>query len=112
MPWQTLGVEQDADEVGEDFLRPTKVIGTRVRAHWWYYPDSYDIWLPAAHFANSADDGDERARGNEGDAEAEAEAETEADAGADGGAGNAAAAAAAVAAATVAAAASTARCGQ
>jgi hypothetical protein len=43
-------VPADPAEAGDDFLRPVKVAGRWVRAHWWFHPDSYDIWVPLAQY--------------------------------------------------------------
>lgn len=30
----------------KDYLRTIQVSGDKARVHWWYFPDSYDEWLP------------------------------------------------------------------
>jgi hypothetical protein len=37
-------------EPDDDYLRPVKHVAPLCRAHWWYQPDSLDVWLPASHF--------------------------------------------------------------
>lgn len=37
-------------EPDDDYLRPVKHVSPLCRAHWWYQPDSLDVWLPATHF--------------------------------------------------------------
>jgi len=40
---------RDANEdPGLDYLRTLEVKGKMALVHWWYYPDSYDTWLPAS----------------------------------------------------------------
>lgn len=43
-PWGSNG---DPDD-GKEYLRTLEVKGGAARVHWWYLPDSYDEWLPAA----------------------------------------------------------------
>lgn len=31
-----------------EYFRPLKKKGDMVLVHWWYYPDSYDEWVPAS----------------------------------------------------------------
>lgn len=39
---------KEADEDPElDYLRTLEKKGKNALVHWWYYPDSYDTWLPA-----------------------------------------------------------------
>jgi SWI/SNF related-matrix-associated actin-dependent regulator of chromatin subfamily C len=43
-PW---GANGDPDD-GKEYLRSLEVKGGAARVHWWYLPDSYDEWIPAA----------------------------------------------------------------
>ncbi|RMZ55318.1 hypothetical protein APUTEX25_003456 [Auxenochlorella protothecoides] len=42
-----FGPKGDPDD-GQTYLRALEKRGALVRVHWWYLPDSYDEWLPAA----------------------------------------------------------------
>lgn len=42
-----FGPKGDPDD-GQEYLRTMEVAGGAARVHWWYLPDSYDEWLPAA----------------------------------------------------------------
>lgn len=35
-----------AETAGTDYCRPLKFSDTHAFVHWWYYPDSYDSWIP------------------------------------------------------------------
>ncbi|EGD74687.1 hypothetical protein PTSG_06050 [Salpingoeca rosetta] len=60
---ETVGSEDEATHVitslpkrdpaddGEEWLRPVLKRKDRVLAHYWYFPDSYDTWLPARDVA-------------------------------------------------------------
>jgi SWI/SNF related-matrix-associated actin-dependent regulator of chromatin subfamily C len=41
------GPKGDPDD-GQEYLRTLEVAGGAAKVHWWYLPDSYDEWLPAA----------------------------------------------------------------
>jgi len=41
------GPTGDPDD-GQEYLRTLEVAGGAAKVHWWYLPDSYDEWLPAA----------------------------------------------------------------
>jgi SWI/SNF related-matrix-associated actin-dependent regulator of chromatin subfamily C len=41
------GQKGDPDD-GQEYLRTLEVAGGAAKVHWWYLPDSYDEWLPAA----------------------------------------------------------------
>ncbi|KAK9727354.1 SWI/SNF and RSC complex subunit Ssr2 [Basidiobolus ranarum] len=38
--------EESNDEVDEEWFRTLDKKDERVLVHWWYYPDSYDAWVP------------------------------------------------------------------
>ena len=40
------GPMEDIDSVEEEWFRTLEKRDGRVLIHWWYYPDSYDSWLP------------------------------------------------------------------
>lgn len=35
-----------SETAGTDYCRPLRVSDTHALVHWWYYPDSYDSWIP------------------------------------------------------------------
>lgn len=35
-----------SETAGTDYCRPLKFSDTHAFVHWWYYPDSYDSWIP------------------------------------------------------------------
>ncbi len=43
-----------AEDPALDYLRTIEVKGKQALVHWWYYPDSYDAWLPAAEVEGEA----------------------------------------------------------
>ena len=50
-------IAQQMSEVSHFLLR-----GPDARVHWWYWPDSYDSWIPVDQ-APDADDPDKPSRG-------------------------------------------------
>ncbi|KAJ2960467.1 hypothetical protein NQZ79_g4179 [Umbelopsis isabellina] len=40
------GAMEDIDSIEEEWFRTLEKRDGRVLIHWWYYPDSYDTWLP------------------------------------------------------------------
>lgn len=43
-----------SEDPGLDYLRTLEVKGKQALVHWWYYPDSYDEWLPASEVEGDA----------------------------------------------------------
>jgi SWI/SNF related-matrix-associated actin-dependent regulator of chromatin subfamily C len=43
-----------AEDPALDYLRTLEVKGKQALVHWWYYPDSYDTWLPASEVEGEA----------------------------------------------------------
>lgn len=35
-----------AETEGTDYCRPLQIVDNNALVHWWYYPDSYDSWIP------------------------------------------------------------------
>lgn len=35
-----------AETEGTDYCRPLQIVDNNAFVHWWYYPDSYDSWIP------------------------------------------------------------------
>jgi hypothetical protein len=50
--------EAPSDPVAEaeaDWLRTIQVSGNKALVHWWYYPDSYDTWIPKTEVQGEAE---------------------------------------------------------
>ena len=40
--------DDEEEEDAEGYLRALRIHSNLVRVHWWYYPDSYDEWIPSS----------------------------------------------------------------
>ncbi|EME31372.1 SWI/SNF related-matrix-associated actin-dependent regulator ofchromatin subfamily C [Galdieria sulphuraria] len=49
-----VDIPTDSEDVSsEEYCRVLKREGDKVFVHWWYYPDSYDSWIPASEVDGS-----------------------------------------------------------